>query len=193
MVHVETLLNTNEPIPQDTYWYVPAGVTPNPVAEVIFNSTNFVMYPASEAKLLEGTEDIRQQALAGNFQGTLEDATKFLVLSMMKKQNLEPITGTNNLFRLSYDYKIFPVIGAPNEFEFKVVLPFDGLAVQAGGAVQMEVIMPMGSKLNAELTSGQLPDGTKIEEQIVELPNLSRRIVFFRWQNDPIFNIRYTY
>ncbi len=192
VVHVETLLQTSEAIPQEMYWYVPAGVTPNPAAEIIFKATNFLMYPMSETKLLEGTEDIKEQALSGNFDGTLEDASKFLMLSMMKKQSLEPITGTNNLFRLSYDYKIFP-IPASNDFEFKVVLPFDGLEVQAGGAVQLSVIMPIGSQLNAELTSGLQPDGSKIEEQIVELTNLNRRIVYFRYQNDPLFNVRYTY
>ena len=94
MVHVETIITTDSPIPQDKYWYVPSGVTANPIANTILKSLNMSMYPMSEEQLLAGTEDIFEQAKSGNFDGTLEDSSKLMMLSLMKKQSIEPLVPT---------------------------------------------------------------------------------------------------
>lgn len=193
LVHVENIIKTDVPIPQDKYWYVPNGVTSNPMADLIFKSTNISMYPTSEEELLAGTTDIFEQAKSGNFDGTYEDASKLMMLSLMKKQALEPITGATNLYKLSYDYKIFPVINTPNTYDFKVQLPFSGLGVAAGGVVQMTIIMPLGCKIDPETTEGIDIHGQKIQEVTTPIANIGRNIISFRYQNDPIFTIRYCY
>ncbi len=44
-VHVETLLVTDEPLPNDMNWYVPAGVSIPPEALAMFNATGLSMFP----------------------------------------------------------------------------------------------------------------------------------------------------
>jgi hypothetical protein len=193
LVHVENIIQTDEPIPQDKFWYVPNGVTSNPIADMIFNAKNMSMYPMSEDELLVGTSDVIDQAKAGSFDGVLEDTSKLMMMSLMKKQALEPITGTTNMYRLSYDYKIFPQVNTTNIFDFKVQLPFSGIGVAAGGKVQMTVIMPLNSQVDPIVTEGVDLNGLKIEELITPINNIGRNIVSFMYQNDPIFTIRYHY
>jgi hypothetical protein len=190
LVHVETIIKTDSPIPQDKYWYVPSGVTSNPIADTVFKSLNMSMYPTSEEELLSGTQDIFDQAKSGNFEGTLEDSSKLMMLSLMKKQSIEPLVGTTNCYRLAYDYKIFPV---NNNFDFKVQLPFSGLGIVTGGIVQMTIIMPLNSVLDSQATEGVAVNGQKIEELITPIQNIGRNIISFKYQNDPMFTIRYHY
>ncbi len=193
LVHVETILQTSEPIPPEMNWYVPDGTTIPPEAEAFFGATNIAMYPLFEATLLNNTADIQTEAETNQFSAVLDDASKLLLRSVMKKSNLSLVTGTSNLYRLSYDYKLFHLKDTPNTYDFKVCLPFDGLTVQAGGAIQMTVTMPLGSTIDSEFTKGQTPTGESIEEQITNIANLNRNVVSFRYQNDPIFTIRYRY
>jgi hypothetical protein len=193
LVHVETIIKTDTPIPQDKFWYVPNGVTPNPVAEVVFKAKNMSMYPTSEDELLTGTQDIIDQAKAGSFDGVLEDASKLMMLTYLKKQALEPITGAQNCYRLAYDYKLFPVSGTQSTFDFKVQLPFSGLGMINGSVVQMTVIMPLNSVLDPQATEGVAINGQKIEELVTPINNIGRNIISFRYQNDPMFTIRYHY
>jgi hypothetical protein len=190
LVHVETIIKTDTPIPPDKYWYVPSGVTSNPIADAVFKSKNMSMYPTSEDELLAGTQDIFDQAKSGNFDGTLDDASKLMMLSLMKKQPLEAIVGSSNCYRLAYDYKIFPVA---NSFDFKVQLPFSGLGMIGGSIVQMTIIMPLSSVLDPVATEGVAINGQKIEEIAVNIPAINRNVISFRYQNDPIFTIRYHY
>lgn len=190
LVHVETIIKTDTPIPQNQYWYVPSGVTSNPASDVFFKAMNISMYRTSESELLAGTQDVFDQAKAGNFDGTKEDCSKLMMLSLMKKQSLEPIVGATNCYRLSYDYKIFPVA---NNFDFKVQLPFSGLGMVNGSVVQMTVIMPLGSILDPVTTEGVAVNGQKIQELVTPISNIGRNIISFRYQNDPMFTIRYHY
>lgn len=190
LVHVETIVKTDAPIPQDKYWYVPSGVTSNPVADAIFKAKSISMYPTSEEELLNGTQDIFDQAKSGNFDGTLEDASKLMMLSLMKKQSIEPLVGSPNCYRLAYDYKIFPIA---NNFDFKVQLPFSGLGMIGGSVVQMTVIMPLNSVLDPTATEGVAINGQKIEELVTPIANIGRNIISFKYQNDPMFTIRYHY
>lgn len=190
LVHVETIIKTDTPISPDKFWYVPSGVTINPIAEAVFKATNISMYPTSEEELLAGTQDIAEQAKASSFDGVLEDSSKLMMLSLMKKQSLEPIVGTTNCYRLAYDYKIFPVA---NNFDFKVQLPFSGLGMIGGSIVQMTIIMPLNSAIDPVATEGVAINGQKIEELITPINNIGRNIISFRYQNDPVFTIRYHY
>lgn len=193
LVHVENIIKTDTPIPTDKYWYVPSGATSNPIADLVFKSTNVSMYATSEEELLAGTADIIEQAKSGNFNDTCNDASKLMMMSLMKKQALEPVTGAPNLYRLSYDYKIFPVLNTSNTYEFKTQLPFSGLSIANGGVVQMSVIMPLNCQIDPVITEGVDNNGQKIQETITLITNLGRNIISFRYQQDPLFTIRYHY
>lgn len=193
LVHVETLLLTSEPLPPEMNWYVPDGTTIPPEAEAFFGATNIAMYPMFEDTLLKDTSDIQSEAQTNQFSAVLDDAAKLLMRSVMKKSNLALVTGTNNLYRLSYDYKLFHLKDVSRTYDFKVCLPFDGLGIQNGGAIQMAVNMPLGATIDAEATKGQAPDGTNLEEQITTIAGINRNVVSFRYQQDPLFTIRYHY
>lgn len=193
LVHVETILQTSEPLTPDMNWYVPDGTTIPPEAEAFFSATNISMYPMFESTLLNDTADIQAEAQSNQFTAVLDDASKLLMRSVMKKSNLALVTGTTNLYRLSYDYKLFHFKDMPNTYDFKVCLPFDGLAIQNGGFIQMAVTMPIGANIDTEFTKGQTPNGENIEEQITAIASLNRNVVSFRYQIDPLFNIRYRY
>ena len=82
-VLVKTLLHSDEPI-QDEY-YVPSGVTASPEIFKILELQGLEMTPFKASTLLQGTEDIQQQALNGSPSETLSDAAKLLLLSLLKK------------------------------------------------------------------------------------------------------------
>jgi hypothetical protein len=194
MVHVENLIQTDTPIDPTQCWYVPAGITPNPIAELLFRSQNMSMYPRSEADLLAGTQDIFEEAKSGKVPELTEDMSKLMMLSMLKKTPLTPVADTTNLYLLSYDYKIFPDLTNPSIFKFVSELPFKGLDVAPnGGTVQLAVNMPLGSVIDEAATIGTLPNGQQIQEQIVTIPNINRKVVTFRYNIDPLFNIVYHY
>lgn len=193
-VHVENIIQTDEPIDTSAVWYVPNGVTSNPVADLMFHTTNMPMYPRSEAELLEGTQDIFDEAKQGKVPELTEDASKLMMMSMMKKTSLTAVADTINLYCLAYDYKIFPDITDTNKFKFVSELPFNGLALATnGGVVQMSVIMPLGAKINADETKGTATNGQNIEEQVHAMDTVNRNVVTFRYNIDPLFDIVYNY
>lgn len=191
-VHVEILLQTAEPIPQDMFWYVPAGVDVPPVVKDILALSKLPMYPQSAAKLLQGVDDIKQQAESGNLQEVVNDSARLMMLSTFKKMALSPIPGSANTYSLSYEYKLYPI--TPNTFEMAVMLPFDGLELNpAGGRVQVTVMTPMDAKVDPVNTKGISPDNPDIAEIITPTNNTRRQIVSFEYHKDPEFHIRYTY
>lgn len=81
-VLVKTMIQTDEPITEE--YYVPNGTTVNPAILELLKLQNLEVTPFQANTLLAGTEDIQTQALNGNPSGTLEDAAKLLLLSMLK-------------------------------------------------------------------------------------------------------------
>jgi hypothetical protein len=195
IVHVENLIQTDTPVEPTLNWYVPAGITPNPVAEALFRATNMSMYPRSESELVDGTQDMVEEAKAGNAPELTNDMSKLMMMCMLKKMVLTPIADSPNLYCLSYDYKIFPDLTNPNSFKFITELPFKGLEIAPnGGAVQLSVLMPLNSIVDEQATFGTLPNGQQVQEQTVQIANnINRKIVTFRYQIDPLFNIVYNY
>ncbi len=195
MVHVETLLITDEPISTETNWFVPAGVSVPPEVMQFFNSTNVTnlpMYPIKEDRILVGTEDIRQQAEAGNLQEVMSDAARYMFRAVMKKTPLIPLAGATNAYMVTYDYKIYPI--SPSIYEFKFVLPFDGLELNSqGGRVQASVITPIGAIIDQNGTKGIAQNGAEINEFVASIQNTGRNIVSFYYQLDPEFVIQYKY
>ena len=194
-VHVDTFIQTDSPIPLDSFYYVPNGSSvPNEVL-ALFKLAKLDMYPMQESTILQGTENIREIATSENLEGTIADASRLLLRSVMKKTSLTPVTGTSNCYIISYDYKLFPV--EPNVFEFKVVLPFDGLTVNpSGNRIQATICAPIGSIINPIMTKGIDSNGNEIQESITSItsiPNIRKPIVSFEYQIDPEFTVQYNY
>lgn len=194
MVHVENLIQTDTPIDPNLNWYVPAGVTPNPIANELFKSSNLSMYPRTEAELLDGTQDIVQEAETGKVADLTDDFAKLMMLCMLKKMSLTPVTDSQNLYCLSYDYKLFPDPTNPANFKFSVELPFKGLDIAPnGGVVQLTTLMPISSQIDINATKGIAPNNANIQAQILTIPSINRNVVTFRYQIDPLFDIVYHY
>ena len=191
-VHVEILLQTIDAIPPETFWYVPAGVDVPPVVKDILKLAGLPMFPQSATKLLDGVDDIKQQAENGNLQDVINDSARLMMLSIFKKMPLTPLPGANNAYVLSYDYKLYPV--APNIFEMAVMLPFDGLELNpSGGRVQVTVVTPIGATVDTVNTKGIAPENPDLPEIITPVSNTGRQVVSFEYHKDPEFHIGYTY
>ncbi|MDD7795909.1 hypothetical protein [Clostridium sp. 'White wine YQ'] len=194
-VHVETLLVTDEPISSEAAWYVPNGSTVPPAVLEIFKISNLKMYPQSEATLLNGVDDIKQQALSGNLQEVINDSSRLLLLSILKKIQLNPVPSATNTYLLTYDYKLYPLDGVQvPTFEFQVLLPFDTLILSPGGRVQVTVLTPIGAKINQQETKGTvIPSNAELQEEVSVSSQSRRATISFAYQNDPEFVVKYNY
>jgi hypothetical protein len=192
-VLVKTTIQSDEPILDE--YYVPSGVTANPGILEVLKLQNLEVTPFKASTLLAGTEDIQTEALNGNPAGTLEDAAKLLLLSIMKKATLVPVTGSTNLYELNYEYKLFPMTsqGQPNTYELQIRVPFDGLGMVNGSRVEVSVILPRFAEVDAANTHGKDTNGQEITELVYDLPNVNRKAVTFSYQIDPLFTIRYNH
>lgn len=194
MIHVENLIQTDTPIESTLSWFVPAGVSPDPIANALFKTSKMSMYPRTEAELTNGTQDVVQEAETGKIADLKDDFAKLFMLCMMKQATLTPVIGSTNLYCLSYDYKLYPNDSNTNSFKFETELPFSGLTVAPnGGKVQMTVLMPLDSQIDIDATKGTAPNGTNVQAQIINIPSVNRNVVTFRYQIDPLFDIVYHY
>lgn len=192
-VRVETLLVTDEPIPAEETWYVPNGNAVPPEVLEFFKISNVEMNPKKASTILEGTEDIRDQAEAENLPGVMEDAARLMLRAILKKSSLTPVAGATNAYLLSYDYKIYP-IGNTNEYAFSIRVPFDGLQVAPnGGKVQVNVLTPIGAQIDTAITKGVDENGLEITEVVAPITNTNRHLVSFYYQIDPEFVVHYRY
>lgn len=192
-VHVETLLVMDEPIQPEETWYVPNGASIPPEVLNFFKISGIDMNPKKASTILEGTEDIKDQAEQENLQGVMEDSARFMLRAIMKKAPLTPISGSPNTYLLSYDYKIYP-INNTTDFELTIRVPFDGLKVaENGGKVQLTIITPIGAQIDEYLTKGVDENGQEITELISPVSNVNRQIVSFAYQIDPDFTVHYRY
>ncbi|MEA5008247.1 hypothetical protein [Clostridium tyrobutyricum] len=192
-VHVETLITTDQPIPQNLNWYVPNGCSVPKEISDLFKANHIEMYPQTEENILKGTEDILEQAKSNSLPGTEIDASKLLLRAVMKLSSLVPVEGTQNCYIVSYDYKIYPA--QDNSFEFKVVLPFDGLTmINAKSLVQTTVTAPVNSKINSVKSyAADLSTNKEVTQETVVQTTTKRPIVTFQYKQDPIFVINYNY
>jgi hypothetical protein len=195
-VHVEILLQTDVPLTPEDMWYIPNGSSIPPEVLDFFRISNISMYPMKANEITAGAEDIATQADSGNLKEVMSDAAKYMLKAVMKKTSFTPVSGTNNLYMLSYDYKLYPMKEASNYFEFKVVLPFSGLGMLNGAnnsKVQMTVIMPIASKIDPNATKGIAVNGVEVNELVKPMENVNRNILSFEYHQDPLFTIRYYY
>ena len=195
LVHVETLLKTSEPLPPTANWYVPNGTSIPPEIADFFKARNISMYPMSEETILQGTEDVIAQAKNNQVENTEKDVSMILLRAVMTKSNLTIVADANNLYHVAYDYKLYQVKDIPNTYEFKVQLPFNGLAIPTGGQakIKMAVLLPLDAQVNPNATKGIVVGGQTIQQLTTQIPNVGRQVVSFEYHNDPDFVIQYHY
>ena len=191
-VHVETLFKTDNVVPPEISWYIPSGVSIPPLVLELYqiSSQDLPMYPVLAETLLKDTEDIREQAAQGNFQDTAKDAAKLLLLSVLKKATISPVPGTNNIYLVSYDFKLYK--NQQGFFDLMFQIPFDGFGFPAGGQVKANIILPEGVKVDEAKTKGIATNGAEIQEVNGSAPT-GRPIISFIYQNDPNFIVSYSY
>ncbi|TCP57876.1 hypothetical protein EV586_102323 [Tumebacillus sp. BK434] len=190
-VTFKTLLVSETPI-EDEY-YVPVGVSPTPAAVALLKEANLKVMPYKASTLLEGTEDIQTEAQEGDTAATQLDAARLILLSLLKRTRLTPISAQPGMYvyELSYEQKIYPVDGpSGNAYEVEFVVPFDQLAVSPNaGKIEVTVLLPR--QTNLLQATGVDPNGGAVSQLVSQLSNVSRTAVTFEYHIDPVFNIQY--
>lgn len=193
IAHVTMLLQTDEPIPTDTVWAIPHIEEIPSKAIALLKDGKTPIYPMLKSKLRSDIDNITQNVDNKNTTELLEDIEKALLLTCMHETTLEPLESNNNRYIISYKYRLYPV--EPNNFEFKVLLPFDSLGIYpAGGKLQLTLVAPIGAIINPTITDAKDFNGQSVaNETITPIALVNKNVVNFEIHQDPIFTIRYNY
>lgn len=196
-IHVDTLIVTDNPILSDDTWYVPNSKPIDAIFKSIFEHTNVNPQPINSSLIQERINDFAdaiQKAEEGDISESRKDIATIALLHVLSKTSLNAIEGTSNTYRLSYDYRLYPLPLQPNTFELKVVLPFDGFIMPDNGdEIQITVVAPMGATIDRNITMGIDTNGNSIPPQYAEFPNSRKQAISFQYRIDPTFTIRYYY
>ncbi|WP_099335792.1 hypothetical protein [Clostridium cadaveris] len=192
VAHVTMLIKVDEPIAADAQWAIPHIEDIPQKALNLIKDGKTAIYPMLKSKLRNDISNILENIDNKNMDGLLDDIEKALLLTSMHETNLQAIDTANCLYVVSYKYRLYPV--EPNNFDFKVLLPFDGLVMSSSGRLQVTLIAPTNASINPVVTKGEDPStGQQFEEQVISLSNVNKNVVTFVVQNDPLFTIRYNY
>ena len=195
LVHVESLIVTDEPIPNDTIWYIPNSKIIDPVFQKILQAANINPQPTEESLIqsrIDSFGDAVNEALSGDSEETKKDITTLALLSVLSKPTLRLVEKTYNTYLLSYDYKLLPI--SNNTYELKVQLPFPGFIMPDNGdKIQITVVTPMDATIDKNNTNGIDENGNSITPQYANFPNSRKEAISFDYSTDPTFTIRYSY
>lgn len=192
VAHVSILMQTDSPIPPELKWAIPNAKNLSEDVVKFISDGKTPIYPILKDSSYRGASDILQETDNGDTVDVIEDAKTLILLSSMELTTIEPIEGTTDRYIISYKYRLYPV--SPNNFEFKVLMPFDGLQLNNGGRLQVTLVAPIGATINPGLTRATDTNGqTVAEEQIAPIALVNKQVASFEIQKDPIFTIRYSY
>lgn len=195
LIHVESLIVSDQPIPAEETWFIPNAKTIDPMFKSIFEQNNIILTPVHNSLMTEkvnSVADALAQAQSGNQEETKKDMLTLAYISVMSKTTLKPIEATTNTYLLSYDYKLFPI--AQNTFELKIILPFPGFAITDNGdEVQLTFVAPIGAIIDETNTKGVDNNNQPVPMQIFKPSNTRKQIACFSYKIDPTFTIRYHY
>lgn len=204
-VKVTTLLQTVEPIPEGHFWYVPSGASVPPhvlefLKRDIESKGEVFQLPMIPLKsdILESTEDIQEQAMAGNLREVLDDVNKAVLVSVMRKTELTKLPGTSKeghyVYEINYEHNIYQNPNQPNHYEFVTQLPFSGLQLNpSGGRVELVVVTPSGTVVDNVLTKGIDENGAELAKYIAPIQATNKTVVSFEYRLDPTFTVHYSY
>ena len=194
LIHVETLIVSDQPIPAEETWFIPNAKPIDPMFKSIFEQNNITLTPIHNSLMLEkinSTNDVLQQAQTENQEETKKDIITLAYISVMSKTTLKPVEGTSNTYIITYDYKLFPI--APNTFELKIILPFPGFIIPDNGdEIKLTVVAPIDAIISETETKGIDSNGNPIPPEIAK-PSTRKQIVSFNYRIDPTFTVRYSY
>lgn len=193
IAHVTMLMQTDTPIPPESQWYIPHVENIPKEALSFINDGKTPIYPMLKETSFSGTSDIIEEAQRGDTASVIDDAKKLIFISSMQPTTIEPLENNNCCYVISYKYRLYPV--SPNTFDFKVLLPFDGLTLYpSGGKLQVTLVAPIGAKIIPEKTDARNLDGQPVaNEAITPIALVNKNVVSFEIHQDPIFTITYTY
>lgn len=192
-IHVESLIVTDQPIPNTDTWYVPNSKPIDPLFNSIFQIAKMNPEPTNASLIqdrINGFSDALQQAQNGNNTKTDQNIVTLALLSVLSKTTLQPIEETQNTYLLSYDYKLFPI--NPKMFEFKITLPFAGFVIPNNqDEIQVTVVTPISAKIVEAV--GIDSANNPIVGQMANFPTSRKQAVSFDYRIDPKFTIKYQY
>jgi hypothetical protein len=193
IAHVTILMQTDVTIPTDIQWAIPHVENISEDVLKFISDGKTPIYPMLKDSTYRGASDILQETDSGDTSSVIEDAKALILLSSMKPTTIEPLEGTTDRYIVSYKYRLYPV--SPNNFEFKVLMPFDGLTLYpSGGKLQVTLVSPIGATINPAITTAVDLNGQTVAEEVVAPIGLvDKQVVSFKIQQDPIFTIRYNY
>ncbi|EES49117.1 hypothetical protein NE172_05035 [Clostridium botulinum] len=192
IAHVTMLIQTDEPISTDYEWAIPHIEDIPSKAIALLKDGKTPIYPMLKSKLRQDINSFSENVDTNNMTELLDDIEKALMLTCMHVTPLEPLENNNCRYLVSYKYRLYPV--ETDNFEFKVLLPFDGLGICNGGKLQLTLIAPIGATINPTITDAKDFNGQSVaDETITQICNVNKNIVSFEIQQDPIFTIRYNY
>ncbi|MBL4933935.1 hypothetical protein [Clostridium paridis] len=192
IAHVTILLQTDSQIPPELEWAIPHVEDIPPKALNLIKDGKTPIYPMLKSKLREGLSDFFTNVDSNNMEGTLEDIEQALLLTSMHVTTIEPLENNDCRYVISYKYRLYPV--EQNIFDFKVLLPFDGLGMINGSKLQVTLVSPIGSAIDPVITDAKDFNGQSVaNEQIAPIALVGKQIVSFEIHQDPIFTIRYHY
>ncbi|MDU1413436.1 MAG: hypothetical protein E6929_11550 [Clostridium sp.] len=193
IAHVTMLIQTNEPIPEDLEWAIPHIEDIPDKAINLIRDGKTAIYPMLKTKIRQDISNILDNVDNGNQSELLDDIEKALLLTCMHITNIESLDNEKKLYVISYKYRLYPVDA--NTFDFKVLLPFDGLEMSpSGGKLQITFIAPIGAIINTEVTDAKDFQGQSVaHEAISPISLVNKNAVSFEIHQDPIFTIRYNY
>ncbi len=192
IAHVSILLQTDAPIPSDLKWAIPHVEDLSPDVIKFISDGKTPIYPICKDSTYRGAADILQETDKGDTASVIQDAKTLILLSSMKSTTIEPLEGVPDRYVISYKYRLYPV--SPNNFEFKVLLPFDGLTLVNGERLQVTLVAPIGAVINPTMTKATDLNGQTVAEEIITPIGLvNKQVASFEIQKDPVFTIRYNY
>ncbi|MBK1809127.1 hypothetical protein JHL18_00495 [Clostridium sp. YIM B02505] len=192
VAHVSILLQTDSPITPDLQWAIPHIEDIPQKAITLIKDGKTAIYPVLKSKARESINDFFANVDSNNVEGTLEDIEQALLLASMRTTTIEPLENNDGRYIVSYKYRLYPA--ELNTFDFKVVLPFDGLGLASGNRLQVTVVSPMGSTIDPVFTDAKDFQGQSVaNESITTIPLVGKQVTSFEIHQDPIFTIRYRY
>jgi hypothetical protein len=186
--HVEYLFSTTTPISPDELFFVPGTqLIPDNIMKIL-KLGNFQFVPIPKSEVVNSLNNYLQEVQEGKKDETLADS--MIAISTSYMNTIKATSIGANLYRLAYDYAIYPE--TDGNFIVYSKLPVQGFSLPAGGQTRFITILPINAKYDSAATRGVAFNNPDIQEQATNAAN-GRTVLSFFYQNDPDFTVKYRY
>jgi hypothetical protein len=118
---------------------------------------------------------------------TEEDAMLGMVRKYLSKTVPQQI-GSDYFYRVSYEYTIFP--NESQSYFLYAAVPFKGFELPTHGQIRFICLLPTGSRIIA--TTGKDINSQQLQADVDDVAQ-GKPVISYFWQNDPDFEVEYTY